>query len=425
MIDTPHEQPPQSPISSAPRPHALAFIFVTVLIDVMGLGIIIPILPKLVMELTGLPVNEAAAWGGWLGFAYAITQFICGPILGNLSDRFGRRPVLLASLTAFGIDYVFMGLAPQLWWLFLGRVIAGVAGASPAPASAYIADITPPEKRAQSFGLLGAAFGIGFILGPAIGGLMGHYFGIRAPFFTAAALALANATYGYLVLPESLPPERRRQFSLRRANVLGTFAQMRRIPGIPVLLSAMFAWQLGHMALQSTWSYYTMFRFGWSELGVGASLAAVGLMGAFVQGVLTRSLIPRWGEARAALIGFVMGCAGYVAFAFASSGWMMYAAIVVYCLAGLVHPSLNAKMSKRIATDAQGELQGAVASTYGLCAVIGPPLMTHIFQYFSRPDAIVHVPGAAFLLAAALGMLACGLFLRALGRLPAASAPSL
>lgn len=391
------------------NPHALRFIFITVLIDVIGLGIIIPVLPTLVMQLTGLPVNEASAYGGWMAFAYAITQFLCGPIMGNLSDRFGRRPVLLASLTAFGIDYIFMGLAPQLWWVFVGRVIAGIAGASHTPASAYIADISPPEKRAQNFGLIGAAFGIGFIIGPALGGLLGHW-GPRVPFFAAAALALCNAVYGYFVLPESLPPERRRSFSWRRANVLGTASQLLRYPGVPLLLGALFAWQLGHMALQSTWTYYTMFKFGWTEVGVGVSLAFVGLTSAIVQGGLTRLLIPRWGERRAALTGFLMGCAGYIGFALSGEGWMMYASVAVYALAGLAHPSVNAVMSRRIPSEGQGELQGAVASTYGLCAVLGPLLMTHVFGYFSRPDAVVYFPGAAFVLAAVLGLVACVLF---------------
>ncbi|MDO9488250.1 MAG: TCR/Tet family MFS transporter [Sphingomonadaceae bacterium] len=389
--------------SPPPSRHALSFIFITVLIDTIGFGIVIPVLPQLIVELTGRPVNEAARIGGWLAFAYAITQFGCGPVMGNLSDRFGRRPVLLASLLAFAADYMLMGFAPTLTLLFVGRVIAGVTGATYSTAYAYIADISPPEKRAQNFGLTGMAFGLGFIVGPAIGGLVGEHFGTRAPFFVAGGLALLNAAYGWLILPESLPPERRRRFDIRRANPVGTLIQLRRYK--PVVLSlamALFIWQLGHQVLQGSWSFYTIYRFDWTPAMVGLSLAAVGLTAALVQGGLVRIIIPKIGERRAVMLGMASGLAGYLVYAFAGQGWMMFAGIAVAAFSGLAYPSMNALMSQQVDPDAQGELQGAVSSLLSLATIIGPPMMTQLFAYFSGPDAPVQLPGAAFLMAAAL-----------------------
>lgn len=396
-----------------PSRHALTFIFITVLIDTIGFGIVIPVLPQLIVELTGRPVNEAARIGGWLAFAYAITQFGFGPVMGNLSDRFGRRPVLLASLLAFAVDYLLMGLAPTLTLLFVGRVIAGVTGASYSTAYAYIADISPPEKRAQNFGLTGMAFGLGFIVGPAIGGLVGEHFGTRAPFFVAAGLALLNAAYGWFILPESLPPERRRRFDIRRANPIGTLIQLRRYQ--PVVLSlamALFTWQLGHQVLQGSWSFYTIYRFDWTPAMVGLSLAAVGLTAAIVQGGLVRIIIPKIGERRAVMLGMCSGLAGYLVYAFAGQGWMMYAGIAVAAFSGLAYPSMNALMSQQVDPNAQGELQGAVSSLLSLATIIGPPMMTQLFAYFSGPGAPVHLPGAAFLMAAALTVASLLLFRR-------------
>ncbi len=391
-------------MTSAPLSrHALSFIFITVLIDTIGFGIVIPVLPQLIVELTGQPVNEAARIGGWLAFAYAITQFGFGPVIGNLSDRFGRRPVLLASLLAFAIDYMLMGVAPTLALLFAGRVIAGIAGGSYTTAYAYIADISPPEKRAQNFGMVGLAFGLGFILGPALGGLIGEHFGTRAPFFVAGGLALLNAAYGYFILPESLPRERRRAFDIRRANPVGALLQLRRYQ--PVVLSlamALFIWQLGHQALQATWAFYTIYRFEWTPGMVGASLAVVGLTAAIVQGGLVRVIIPRIGERRAVRLGMASGLAGFLVYAFAAQGWMMFAGIVVAAFSGLAYPSMNALMSQQVQPDAQGELQGAVASLLSLATIIGPPLMTQLFGYFTGPTAPFQLPGAAFLMAAAL-----------------------
>jgi MFS transporter, DHA1 family, tetracycline resistance protein len=394
------------------RSHAIFFVLVTVLLDTIGFGLVLPVLPELIVELTGEGLSRAAIYGGWLAFVYAILQFLCAPVLGNLSDRFGRRPVLLYAVASLGVDYIIMGVAPTLGWLFLGRAIAGIAGASFTPAYAYIADVTPPEKRAQQFGLIGAAFGAGFIIGPAIGGLLGEL-GPRAPFFAAATLSLLNFTYGIFVLPESLPVESRRPFDWKRANPLGTLLQIRKYPVVLGLLTALFLWQLAHQVMPSTWAYYTMFRFGWSEAIVGASLAFVGVIMAASQATLPRLLIPRLGEATCATIGLTSGGLGFLGYGLATRGWMMFALMFTWFLAAIVMPSTQALMSHRIPPSAQGELQGGVASLYSLSSIIGPPLMTQLFGYFSSDAAPVHVPGAAFLFATLLTAGSLILFRRA------------
>jgi DHA1 family tetracycline resistance protein-like MFS transporter len=396
-----------------PTRRALTFIFVTVLVDAIGFGIIIPVLPELIMELSGEGVSAAARYGGWLAFVFAVMQFLCAPILGALSDRFGRRLVLLFSLFSFGVDYLIMGFAPTLAWLFVGRTLAGMAGASFSPANAYIADVTPKEKRAQSFGLVGAALGMGFIIGPALGGLLGAL-GPRAPFFAAAGAAFANFSFGLFVLPESLPAERRRPFTWARANPAGTLAQIRKVPSVYGLMGALFLWQLGHQALPSTWSFYTIYKFGWSEAAIGASLAFVGVIVAISQGVLTRVLIPRLGgERRAATAGLMAGSLVYIGYAFATRGWMMYVCMLPWFLAGMTYPSINGLMSRQVDADSQGELQGAIASVYGLASIVGPPLMTQLFGRLSGPGAPIEFPGAAFLCAGLLAAAALVLFLRA------------
>lgn len=396
---------------------AVLFIFATVLVDTIGFGIILPVLPALIMELTGEGLSRASIYGGWLWFIYAVMQFFCAPILGNLSDRFGRRPVILFALLALGLDYLIMGLAPTIVWLFVGRTVAGMAGASFTPAYAYLADVSPPEKRTQNFGLVGAAFGVGFIVGPAIGGLLGEI-GPRAPFFAAAGLALLNVTFGWFILPESLAPESRRPFDLKRANPLGTLMQMRKYPSVIGLAAALFLWQLGHQVLPSTWSFYTMLKFHWSEAAVGASLAFVGAIMAISTGGLTRVIVPRLGERRAALAGLLSGAAAYLGYALATRGWMMYAWLLTWLFAGLVHPSMMAIMSRQIPADAQGELQGGVASLYSISTIAGPPLMTQIFGYFSADQAPLRLPGAAFICAALLALGGALLFLRAIGLRP-------
>jgi MFS transporter, DHA1 family, tetracycline resistance protein len=396
------------------RKKAFAFVFVTVLVDSIGFGIIIPVLPRLIMELTSVTVDRAAVYGGWLAFVFALMQFFCAPVLGNLSDRFGRRPVLLFALLALGCDYLIMGFAPTIGWLFIGRLIAGCAGASFTPAYAYIADITEPAKRVQSFGLIGAAFGGGFIAGPAIGGLLGS-FGARAPFFVAAVIALANFGFGCLALPESLAPEARRPFDWRRANPLGAFQQIRNYPVVTWLLGAMFLWQLGHQVLPSIWAFYTIAKFQWSSAEVGGSLAFVGVVMAVAQGYLTRVLIPRFGgEQRAALVGMAAAIVAYLGYAFATRSWMMYVVSLTTAIFALTYPAMNALASQRIPANAQGELQGAVASLYSLSSILGPPLMTQVFGYFSSAAAPVHFPGAAFVVAAVLTLACAVLFEKSL-----------
>jgi MFS transporter, DHA1 family, tetracycline resistance protein len=406
-------------MSSRPAGNAaFVFIFIAVLVDSIGFGIILPVLPRLIMQLTGVTVDRAAIYGGWLGFVYALLQFFCAPVLGNLSDRFGRRPVILFALFALGIDYLIMGAAPVIGWLFVGRAIAGVAGASFTPAYAFVADISPPEKRAQHFGLMGAAFGVGFILGPAIGGLLGAL-GPRAPFFAAGAIALANASFGLVALPESLPLAARRPFDWRRANPLGTLRQMRRYPAVEWLLGALFLWQLGHQVLPSTWAFYTISKFHWSSADVGYSLAFVGAVMATAQGLLTRVLIPALGgERRAAAAGMAAAVFAYLGYAFVTQGWMMYVVALSTFIFALTYPSMNALASRQIPANAQGELQGAVACLYSLSAIVGPPLMTQIFGYFSRANAVVHFPGAAFATAALLTAACAVLFARALRLAP-------
>jgi DHA1 family tetracycline resistance protein-like MFS transporter len=392
---------------------ALVFLFIAVLVDAIGFGIILPVLPGLIMQLTGVTIDRAAAYGGGLSFVYALMQFFCAPVLGNLSDHYGRRPVLLFALLALGCDYFVMGFAPTIGWLFLGRAIAGVAGASFTPAYAYLADITPPERRAQRFGLMGAAFGIGFIVGPAIGGLLGSL-GPRAPFFTAGTIALANATLGYFALPESLPRESRRAFHWARANPLGTLAQMRRYPVVLLMLGALLLWQVAHQVLPSTWAFYTISKFHWSSAQVGWSLAWVGLVMAIAQGLLTRVLIPSLGgERRAALAGMTAAVIAYLGYAFASEGWMMYLFSLTTFVFALTYPSMNALASQQIPANAQGELQGAVACVYSLSAIFGPPLMTLVFGYFSSRRAPLHFPGAAFVSAAVLTVGCAALFMKA------------
>ena len=391
----------------APGKLALAFVLLTVLLDTVGLGIIIPVTPELIMELTGEGLSRASIFGGWLAFSYALMQFVCAPILGNLSDRFGRRPILLYSVASLGIDYLVMAMAPTIAWLFVGRALAGIAGASFTTAYAYITDISPPEKRAQNFGMIGAAFGAGFILGPAIGGLLGGY-GPRTPFFVAAGLSLANFVYGMFVLPETLAEDKRRQFKWRRANPVGTLLQIRRYPAVLGMLAALFLWQVAHQVMPSIWTYYTMLKFGWSEAIIGASLAFFGIIMVVGQSTLPRIVVPKLGEHLTASLGLIVGGVGFVGYAFASHGWMMFAFQLTWLLGALVMPSTQSLLSQRVPPDAQGELQGAVASLFSVSAIIGPPLMTQLFRRFTAANAVVSFPGVSFAFAA---LLAAGAFI--------------
>ncbi|RFM28034.1 TCR/Tet family MFS transporter [Deminuibacter soli] len=383
---------------------ALGFIFITILIDVTGLGIIIPILPELLEHMIKGDLSKAAVYNGWLTFAYAVMQFSCAPILGNLSDRFGRRPVLLLSLLGFGIDYLFQGFAPTIGWLFVGRILAGVTGASFTTATAYIADISTPEKRAQNFGLVGAAFGLGFIIGPSIGSFLGHL-GLRVPFFVAAGLSLCNCLYGYFVLPESLSRENRRPFSWKRANPIGSFFVLARYPAIrSMVVSLVLIYIAGH-ALQSTWTYYGMLKFGWDKIWVGISLSFVGLMVALVQGGLIRVIIPAIGQHRGVYVGLLLYATGMLLFAFATKGWMMFAFIVIYALGGIAGPSIQGLITGKIPPNEQGELQGTLTSLVSLTAIVGPLMMTNLFSFFTTPNAPIQLPGAPFLAGAALALI--------------------
>ena len=394
---------PGRPVSEAVHRHALTFICITILIDTIGFGIIIPSLPNLVMSVGQVDLADATRIGGLLLVAYAGLQFICGPLFGNLSDRFGRRPVLLLSLLAFSVDYLLMGFAPNLMWLFVGRAIAGIAGAVYAPAGAYIADISTPEKRAGSFGMMGAMFGLGFIIGPGIGGLIAQ-FGDRAPFFAASAIAMLNMVYGYFVLPESLPRSQRRPFSLARANPFGTFTALAKYPAVLGLALAMFLWQLGHQVYPSTWSFFAKARFDWSPTAIGLSLAFTGVTMVLVQFFVTKPAVKAFGENRAAMIGVASGTLGFVINAFATEGWVVYVAMTVGALQGLTYASMQGLMSRQIPANAQGELQGGVASLSSLSSIIGPYVMSQALARYADVHAPVYFPGAAFALAGGLGI---------------------
>jgi DHA1 family tetracycline resistance protein-like MFS transporter len=384
---------------------ALIFIFITILVDVIGLGVIIPVVPKLIEELTGEGLSEASRYGGWLVFSFAAMQFLFSPIMGGLSDRFGRRPVLLLSLFGLGVDYVFHALAPTLFWLFVGRLIAGLFGASFTTATAYIADISTPEKRAQNFGLIGAAFGLGFIIGPVIGGLAGAEFGPRAPFLVAAALSLLNVIYGFFVLPESLPVDKRRAFSWKRANPIGSLMNLKKYPVVSGLVVSLVLIYLSGHAVQSNWAYYTMFKFGWDEAMVGYSLGVVGLLVALVQGGLIRVAIPKLGPANAVYIGLALNAIGLFCFGIASLSWMMFAFLVPYCLGGISGPALQGIISSQVPSNEQGELQGALTSLVSLTAIVGPLLMNSLFAYFTSDEVPIYLPGAAFYLASLLTLI--------------------
>ncbi|MEM0575765.1 TCR/Tet family MFS transporter [Flavobacterium polysaccharolyticum] len=395
--------------------NALLFIFITVLVDVIGLGIIIPIVPKLIENLTGLGINEASKYGGWLLFSFAIMQFIFSPILGGLSDRFGRRPILLLSLFGLGLDYIFHAFAPTIAWLFLGRIIAGIMGASFSTATAYIADISTPEKRAQNFGLIGAAFGLGFIIGPVIGGISSKW-GTNVPFLIAAGLTLLNVIYGYFVLPESLSKDNRRAFEWKRANPISSLKNLRKYPVVSGLVISLVLTFIASHAVQSNWSFYTMYKFNWTAEIVGYSLAVVGVLVAFVQGFLIRKIIPRLGQVKSIYLGMSFSALGLLLFGLASESWMMFAFLIPYCLGGIAGPSIQGVISSQVPDNEQGELQGALTSLMSLCGVFGPLLMTNLFAFATAKNSVFHVPGAPFFLASLLTLVSFYLSYRTLSK---------
>jgi MFS transporter, DHA1 family, tetracycline resistance protein len=394
-----------------PRRAAFAFVFVTVLLDMLAIGIIIPVLPKLVVDFVGGDSVEGARVYGLFGTVWALMQFAFSPVQGALSDRFGRRPVILISNFGLGLDYVVMALAPSLSWLFLGRVISGITAASISTSYAYIADVTPADKRAARFGLLGAAFGMGFVLGPALGGFTGAV-DPRLPFWIAAGLSLTNALYGFFVLPESLPPERRSAFAWRRANPVGALMLLRSQAALIGLASVNFLGNLAHAALPSVSVLYMMYRYGWDERTVGLTMAGVGIAAIVVQGGVIGPAVKRFGERRALVAGLGFGAAGFAVFGLAPTGPMFWCGIPLMALWGLANPSSQGLMSRRIGAHQQGQLQGANASLMGVANLIGPGLFTLTFALAIGAAKDWGLPGAPYLVAAMLLMLAIVVALR-------------
>ncbi len=383
------------------RNAAVGFIFITLLVDVIGFGILIPVLPGLIAKLKDVDISTAAKYGSYLTIAYAVMQFFFAPILGNLSDKYGRRPVLLISLFGFGLDYILLALAPNYEWLFIGRIIAGITGSSFTTAAAYISDISTPENRTKNFGMIGAAFGLGFIIGPLLGGILGN-FGERTPFYVSAVLVLLNWLYGYFVLPESLPKENRREFSWKRANPVGSLISLSKHKSIAGLLLSILLIYIAAHALMSNWNYFTIYRFSWSELMVGLSLGLVGVMVGVVQAGLTRVINPKIGNEKSVYYGVVFYAVGMLLLGLATQSWMMFAILPLYCLGGIAQPALQGVMAGRVPSNAQGELQGALTSSMSLAAIIGPFAMNNLFFYFTHDNAPFKLPGAPFLLAAVL-----------------------
>lgn len=375
---------------------SVRFILITLVIDALGFGLVVPIVPSLVLELSGLTISGASQWVGLLLTAFALMQFACAPLLGALSDRFGRRPVLLASLSGICANYIMLAWAPSLTWLFLGRLIAGATAANAATATAYIADVTPPAKRASQFGLVGASFGIGFVVGPALGGLLGAYH-LRLPFVVAAVLAGCNVLYGLLVLPESLPPERRRAIEWNRANPLGSLRLVMASRNLGRLAIAWGCIWFALGALQSTFVLANESRFGWDTRHNGLALALSGLGSAVVQGLLVRRIVPRLGERRTAMIGATLTAVAYLCIALAPFGWVVVLGILLQAMGAITGPSIQGLVSAAAASDRQGETQGALSSVQGLTAIVSPLVAASVFSTFTGPTAPVLLPGASFL----------------------------
>lgn len=384
-----------------PRRAAIAFIFVSMVLDIVAFGIVIPVLPQLIKGFLGGDTARAAEWYGIFGTTWAAMQFVCSPFLGALSDRFGRRPVLLVSILGLGLDYLLMAFAPSLAWLFVGRVLSGMTAAGFATATAYIADVTPPERRAAAFGMVGAAWGFGFIVGPALGGLLGAT-DPRLPFLVAGGLALLNALYGFFVLPESLPPERRAAFDLRRANPLGSLQLLRARPQLASLGVVSFLYNLGHTVFPSVFVLWAGHQLRWDARQVGLALAAVGVLNVTVQGGLVRPVVKRIGERRALAIGATFGTIGFALYGVAATVPVFWIGAVLYAPAGFFNPSLLGLISRRADPSEHGRVQGATASIMGIAGMLGPGLFTTAFAWAIRDGARWHLPGLPFLIAAAL-----------------------
>lgn len=383
------------------RKPALGFIFVTILLDVIGFGIIIPVIPKYISHLISSDLSHASIYSGWLMFSFSVMQFIFSPVIGSLSDRFGRRPVLLTSLFGFGLNYLIIAFAPSITWLFVGRIMAGITGASFTTATAYIADISTPDKRAQNFGMVGAAYGLGFIIGPVLGGVLGQY-SLQLPFLVAAGLTFVNCMFGYFVLPESLPTEQRRRFDIKRANPVGSLLMLKKYPVISGMIGSIICVMIASFATQSTWTYFTMEAFHWNESLVGYSLGLVGLLTAIVQGGLVRVLNPRLGQVKSIYTGLIFYGLGFLLIAFASQGWMLFLIMLPFSIGGIADPAAQSIISNEVPANEQGELQGALTSLRSITSIIGPVLMTSLFSHFTAKSSAIYFPGAPFMMAAIL-----------------------
>jgi DHA1 family tetracycline resistance protein-like MFS transporter len=391
---------------------ALGFIFVTIFIDVLGLGIIIPILPKLLEQLAHVDISMASQYSGYLTFTYASMQFLFAPVLGNLSDRYGRRPVLLFSLFGFGIDYLFMAFAPSIIWLFVGRFIAGIAGASTTTATAYIADVSTGDKRAANFGLIGAATGLGFILGIGMGGFLGAIT-IKLPFLVAAGLALLNAIYGFFILPESLSIKNRRRFEWKRANPIGSLLRLRNYSmAVSTLITAYTMVYIGQKAIESTLPFYLIEKFRWKLPSISALGIFIGLLIAGIQGGLVRWAIPKFGLQKNIMAGIAFYGIGLILIAFNNVGWLMYVYMIPYCLGGIGGTALQGFISEHVSPREQGELQGALTSLVSITTIIGPLLMTSLFHHFTSKESSIYFPGAPFLMGAILMLVSIILTIR-------------
>jgi len=404
------------------RRASVVFVLITLFIDILGMGLVIPILPRLVQSLLGGAIGEASFVYGLLLSLYAVMQFVCAPLLGALSDRFGRRPIILLALAGLGVDYVLLSFAPSIGWLVVGRTVAGVLGATYTPAGAYIADVSPPEKRAANFGLVGLAFGLGFIAGPALGGLLGQS-NLRLPFMVCAVLTLCNFLFGLLVMPESLRPENRRTVNWAQTNPVGALRAVWRHRSVAMILPIFLVAQLAQQMLQSVWVPYTSYRYDWSVTDVGLSLAIVGLLFALSQGALVRPIVARFGELRTLMIALVVAVFGMLLFGLATQGWMMYAFTALYCLGlGLLNPSAQGLMSRLVPANEQGLLQGAMTSVMTGSMIVAPPVANGLFAMFISPQAPVNLPGAPFFLGSVLCLLALLLAARQLS--PAKVSPT-
>ena len=368
---------------------------------------------NLIKELINGDISEAAKYGGWLTFAYAITQFIFAPVIGNLSDKYGRRPVLLISLFGFSLDFLLLAYAPTIIWLFIGRILSGITGASFTTASAYIADVSTSENRTKNFGLMGAAFGLGFIIGPVLGGLLGQ-FGTRVPFIAAAILCMLNFLYGYFILPESLDKDKRRPFEFKRANPIGAFLHLKKYPNLIGLVLAIFILYVGSHAVQSNWNYFTMYKFNWDEKMVGISLGIIGLFVGIVQGGLIRWINPKIGNVKSIYFGLALYTIGMFLFAFATESWMMFVFLIPYCLGGIAGPALQAVVSEQVDPSEQGEIQGTLTSLMSASSIVGPPMMASVFYYFTHDEAPFIFPGAPFVLGGFLMLISTVLAFRTL-----------